>query len=105
MKYPTSAQIASLLLLTASFPLGFAQSYRVKDLGAIGGPAGFSVGRAVNRSGQVTGQSGPLNPAIGDVFVHSKGMKNLGTLGGTNAFGEGINVSGQVPLHLSKGSS
>ena len=39
MKYPRSKHIASLLLLTAFFPLGFAQSYKVKDLGAIGAPA------------------------------------------------------------------
>jgi probable HAF family extracellular repeat protein len=96
MKYPRSKHIASLLLLTAFFPLGFAQSYKVKDLGAIGGPGGFSVGRAVNRSGQVTGQSGSPNPGVGNVFVYSKGMINLGTLGGNIAFGNGINASGQV---------
>jgi probable HAF family extracellular repeat protein len=97
MKSPSLSQITCLLLLTASFPLGFAQTYSVKDLGSVVGPTGFSVGRAINASGQVTGQSGPANGSFGDVFVYSKSMTNLGALpGGGNAFAISINASGQV---------
>ncbi len=98
MKCPRVTQIAGLLLLTASLPLGFARKYSVTDLGSVVGPSGFAVGRGINSSGQVTGQSGPANGAFGDVFVYSDGaMTNLGALpGGGNAFGIGINTSGQV---------
>jgi probable HAF family extracellular repeat protein len=97
MKSPRVAHIPILLLLTASYPLALAQTYSVKDLGSVVGPAGFSVGRAINASDEVTGQSGPANGSVGDVFVYSKNMTSLGTLpGGGNAFGIGINASGQV---------
>jgi probable HAF family extracellular repeat protein len=98
MKYPSLMQIAGLLLLAASFQLAFAQTYTVQDLGSVVGPSGFAVARAINASGQVTGQSGPANGSAGDVFVYSNGtMTNLGALrGGGNAFGIGINSSGQV---------
>jgi probable HAF family extracellular repeat protein len=99
--HPGSVHIACLLLViassAASFSLSPAKSYTVKDLGSVSGPSGFSIGRAINASGQVTGQSGSTDPAVGDVFVYSNGtMTNLGNLGEGNGFGNGINASGQV---------
>ena len=79
-----------------------AASYTVTDLGTLGGTESF--GSGLNASGQVTGAS----YTSGDVAYHTflwkpttpngaSGTKtDLGTLGGTQSFGNGINASGQV---------
>jgi len=68
--------------------------YSVTDLGSLGGD--YSVGLAVNASGQVTGYSS-LTSGATHAFLYSGGvMHDLGTLGGTESYGRSINDSGQV---------
>jgi probable HAF family extracellular repeat protein len=72
------------------------------DLGTLGGTQSF--GNGLNASGQVTGESYTTGDAATHAFMWksttpggtSGTMYNLGTLGGTNSYGYGINVSGQV---------
>lgn len=92
------ASLATLAcILTAGAGLCAAQtSYTVTDLGVLG-TNGYSVARAVNATGEVTGAAGENNSNISDIFVYSNGtMSSLGTLGGTSGIGNGINSSGQV---------
>src|SRR3954462_10098086 len=79
-----------------------AASYTVTDLGTLGGTESFANG--LNASGQVSGAS-YLN---GDTGYHTflwkptttnggSGTKtDLGTLGGSQSFGNALNASGQV---------
>ena len=68
---------------------------RNASLGTLGDP--YSVGVAINKSGQVAGDSQTSTGAY-DVFTWSPlgGMENLGTLGGTFTNATAINKSGQV---------
>ena len=85
-------RISVLLLMLTTSLLCVAQTYSVADLGALGGSS--SAARAINASGQVTGSANGSN-GVNDVFRYTSGhMSNLGTLGGSVAFGNGINVSG-----------
>src|SRR6476659_3615711 len=102
-KYRT---IHCLIVLTAlalsATTAAHAASYTVTDLGMLGGTE--SSGSALNAGGQVTGSS----YTIGDAGQHaylwkptvsggaSGAMTDLGTLGGTQSFGNGLNASGQV---------
>lgn len=84
------------LLLTIASTLCTAQTYSVKDLGTISGDD-YSVARAINATGQVTGASGKTNSNLADIFLYSGGtMTDLGTLGGNTGIGNGINASSQV---------
>ena len=69
----------------------------MRDIGTLGGNT--SVGRSINESGQVTGESkiGADKTTRAFRFTEGVGMIDLGTLsGGTNSSGYGINNSGQV---------
>lgn len=88
-----------LFLASATFAasLGSAQtSYKVTDLGVLNSN-GYSVARAVNINGQVTGSAGSSSTNRSQVFVYSNGtMRGLGTLGGPSGIGNGINASGEI---------
>ena len=72
------------------------------DLGTLGGTQSF--GNGLNANGQVAGESFTTSDAATHAFIWkpttpggaSGTMYNLGTLGGTNSYGYGINASGQV---------
>src|SRR5205814_8435866 len=56
-----------------------------------------SQGLAINTSGQITGGSTTTGESASHAFVYSGGkMTDLGTLGGSNSGGAGINALGQV---------
>ena len=96
-------RIAFLLSLAVS-SLCAAQTYTVTDLGTLPGD-GYSVARAINATGQITGAAGFNNGPNSSVFVYSHGvLTNLGTLGGTSGIGNGINASGQVAGYSQNGS-
>ena len=98
MKFPASlSSFVCILSLTAASSLCGAQtSYTITDLGALSSN-GYSVGRSVNATGEVTGSAGGNNSNLSGVFLYSAGtMSSLGTLGGTSGIGNGINASGQV---------
>ncbi|MEX2307082.1 MAG: PEP-CTERM sorting domain-containing protein [Pirellulales bacterium] len=69
-------------------------AYTVTDLGTLGGTS--SIGRGINASGHVTGESYMTGDAAFHAFLYDGAMHDLGTLGGTNSYGYGINDSGQV---------
>ena len=68
----------------------------IRDIGTLGGNR--SVGRSINESGQVAGESTIDNPNVTRAFrfTEGQGMISLGTLGGVNSSAYGINNSGQV---------
>ena len=77
-------------------------AYIITDLGTLGGT--LSVAYGINDSGQVTGNSNIIGDAATHAFLWkptvpngtSGAMIDLGTLGGTDSYGQGINDSGQV---------
>ncbi|HLZ43345.1 MAG TPA: hypothetical protein VKQ11_20425 [Candidatus Sulfotelmatobacter sp.] len=71
-------------------------SYSVTDLGVIN-TNGYSVAKAINLNGEVTGAGGVNGSNLSEVFRYSGGtMSSLGTLGGESGVGNGINLSGQI---------
>jgi probable HAF family extracellular repeat protein len=121
-RFPTSRIIPVAVLALAgglpaatavAAPAAAATTYTITDLGSLG--YGVSDGLAINANGQVTGYS-YLSTQIQvscpprqygqqkkcyihpyHAFLYSNGtMDDLGTLGGTNSQGLGINLSGQV---------
>src|SRR4051794_6568570 len=79
-----------------------AASYTITDLGMLGGTE--SSGSALNVVGQVAGSSYTTGDAAQHAYLWkptvsggaSGAMTDLGTLGGTQSFGNGLNTSGQV---------
>ena len=79
-----------------------AASYTVTDLGTLGGTESF--GSGLNAGGQVAGAAYTTGSAAYHTFLWTPATPNgasgtktdLGTLGGTQSFGNGINASGQV---------
>ena len=63
---------------------------------ATSGGGGSYMASAVNDSGQIAGQSDIARNLIQALLWTSTGVKDLGTLGGTNSWAAGINNSGQV---------
>jgi probable HAF family extracellular repeat protein len=74
--------------------LCFAQTYKVTDLGTLGGTE--SIATAINASGEITG--GSTNASnVYHAFLYSNGtMTDLGTLGGPSSQGQGINTTGEI---------
>jgi probable HAF family extracellular repeat protein len=95
--YVGISMLVCILFLSAASTICSAQtSYTITDLGALSSN-GYSVARAVNATGEVTGAAGNNNTNLSDIVVYSDGaMTSLGTLGGTSGIGNGINASGQV---------
>src|SRR6476646_3093980 len=79
-----------------------AASYTITDLGMLGGTE--SSGSGLNAGGQVAGSSYTTGDAAQHAYLWkptvsggaSGAMTDLGTLGGTQSFGNGLNASGQV---------
>jgi probable HAF family extracellular repeat protein len=79
-------------------------SYSITDLGTLN-LNGYSVAKAVNANGEVTGSSGANNSNLSDAFSYSNGsMSNLGTLGGNTGIGNGINTAGQIAGYATNSS-
>lgn len=89
--------LVCLLSLGAASSICAAQiSYTITDLGVLSSN-GYSIARAVNATGEVTGAAGNSNTNLSDAMLYADGtMTSLGTLGGTSGIGNGINASGQV---------
>jgi len=82
-------------LLVAAIPmLCSAASYKVTDLGTLGGSE--SIATAINATGEITGGATTAAGAY-HAFLYSNGsMKDLGTLGGPSSQGQSINGVGTV---------
>jgi len=65
------------------------------DLGSLGGTSGY--GLAVNRRGQVAGQSNLAGDVVSHAFLWDKGvLRDLGTLGGTLSLPAWLNDEGET---------
>src|SRR5215212_7929421 len=102
-KYRTIGHLIVLSVFALSFATtAHAASYTVTDLGTLGGTESF--GSALNASGQVAGSSYITGDAGQHAYLWkptvsggaSGAITDLGTLGGTHSFGNGLNASGQV---------
>ena len=102
-KYRTIGCIIVLSALALSVTTAaHAASYTVTDLGTLGGTESF--GSGLNASGQVAGAAYTTEDDAYHTFLWKPTTPNgasgtktdLGTLGGTYSFGNGLNASGQV---------
>jgi probable HAF family extracellular repeat protein len=67
------------------------------DPGNVNYPATISQGNGINSCGLVTGNSAYNGTSDVVAFLYANGaLQNLGTLGGPNSIGEGINAKGHV---------
>src|SRR3954469_23342798 len=93
--------VFSALALSATTS-AYAAFYTITDLGMLGGRE--SSGSALNAGGQVAGSSYTASDAAQHAYLWkptapggaSGAMTDLGTLGGTQSFGNGLNTNGQV---------
>lgn len=67
----------------------------MRDLGTLPGGSS-SIGLSINNSGQVTGSATTSTGETHAILSDSRGMRDLGTLGGTYSYGIGINNAGHV---------
>lgn len=58
--------------------------------------SGYTIAAGINDAGTVVGEVGTQNGPTRAAVFGSNGVQTLGTLGGTNSYGNGINASGQV---------
>lgn len=87
--------LAASTFLT-NFAYGAKATYTLTDLGTLPG-MNYSVGQAINATGQTTGASGDDGSNVSHVFLNSSGTwEDLGTLGGQSGIGNGVNASGVV---------
>jgi probable HAF family extracellular repeat protein len=93
--YSKLVSIAGCILALAAPSTSAQQTYRITDLGTLGGTK--TVGAALNNSGKVTGHSWIKDDADHHAFFwNGTTMRDLGTLGGSRSTGVDINASGQV---------
>src|SRR6476619_7178709 len=102
-KYRTIVCIIALTGIALSVTTeAHAASYTITDLGMLGGTD--SSGSALNAGGQAAGSSYTTGDAGQHAYLWkptvsggaSGAMTDLGTLGGTQSFGNGLNANGQV---------
>lgn len=105
MRQPSWSITLSLCFALFGAQTAIAQTYTITDLGTLSGETlpfgGGSIGTAVNRAGQVTGNSLVAGPCLHNcmhAFLYSNGkMLDIGTLpGGNSSVGNSIN-SGKEP--------
>lgn len=84
-------------VISLVLPCGAQTHYKPIDLGVLPGGS-YSVASGVNDQGHVTGTGGTsaANPIHGFLWEKNTGMNDLGTLGGTNSYPEGINDANQI---------
>ena len=67
----------------------------MRDLGTLPGGSS-SIGLSINNFGQVTGSATTSTGETHAMLADSRGMRDLGTLGGNYSYGSGINNAGRV---------
>jgi|GEM_PF-800963 len=98
----TIAGSATLVAILITHSPAYAAHYYVTDLGTLGGTESYAWD--LNAGGQVVGYATTADDATVDAFLWSPtnpnaptgSMIDMGTLGGTYAWGVGINTAGQV---------
>jgi len=96
MNAPSRSMLVVLSFATLMSISAAQTTYTLTDLGVIT-QNGYSVARAVNVNGEVTGSAGTNSSNLSNVFLYSDGtMTSLGTLGGNSGIGNGINSSGEI---------
>ena len=90
LRFATAFAVA----LMAATPASFAQSYNVKDLGAVAGDE-VSVGYGLNASGQAVGTSSNPSAAIATLFSNGKAV-SLDNNSGDVSIAAAINKNGEL---------
>ena len=86
--------LISICLLFASHVMAELPTYRVQDLGTLGGR--ITHASDLNESGQVTGYSETADGQLRAFLYRDGQMQALGTLGGAGSLGNALNDAGQV---------
>ena len=84
-----------LALLFPALPAAADPTYVITDLTPALPSGGYSLGAAINNSGQVAGASGATIDSTATLWANGSST-NLGTLGGATSSASAINASGQV---------
>ncbi len=92
----SSGLLTAVVILLAAVVSAHAVTYTVTDLGALTNLTGQlqATVNAINLAGKVVGIS--ASNGTYQSFIYGGSRTNLGTLGGTNGFAQGINVSNLV---------